>query len=103
MMSINQIREDLKEIRYYYARKEMFDSAISVVGLSAILDKAEKYNTAVRQAPARLYDLYVSLYIRNNTQEGFSIDVGYTPEYINLLHSKLLRFFQSYFNEKEKS
>ena len=32
MLPLNKIREDLKEIRYYYARKEIFDAAIGGIG-----------------------------------------------------------------------
>ena len=103
MLSLNEIRGDLKEIRYYYVRKEMFDSAVSVVGLSEVWDKVKKYKIAIQNAQPRLYDMYVSLYTKNRTQQALSIELGYTPEYIRLQHKKLLLFLQSYFNEKEKS
>ncbi len=103
MIPLNKIREDLKEIRYYYARKEIFDSAIGGIGLNAVLDKVKKYNAAVQNAPPRLYDLYICLYIKNNTQEGLSIELGYTPEYIQMQHKKLLLFLQSYFKDGEVS
>ena len=47
MLPLNKIREDLKEIRYYYARKEIFDSAIGGIGLNKVFDTVKKYNTAV--------------------------------------------------------
>ena len=82
MLALSKIREDLKEIRYYYARKEIFDSAIGGIGLNEVLNKVKTYNTAVRYAPPRLYDLYVCLYTKNYTQEGLSIELGY-PQYFN--------------------
>jgi hypothetical protein len=32
MLTLTKIREDLKEIRYYYARKEIFDKAFKDIG-----------------------------------------------------------------------
>lgn len=47
MISLEKIREDLKDIRYYYARKHIFDTVKSNVGLNKILDKVEIYNQAM--------------------------------------------------------
>ena len=102
MLPLNKIREDLKEIRYYYARKEIFDAAIGGIGLNKVFDTVKKYNTAVQNAPARLYDLYICLYVKNYTQEGLSIELGYTPEYIQMQHKKLLLFLQSYFKSEDE-
>ena len=51
MLSLNKIREDLKEIRYYYSRKEIFDAAFGIVGNNKIFDTVKKYNKAVQNAP----------------------------------------------------
>ena len=93
-MTLKQIREDLKDVRYYYARKTIFDEAGATVGINSIVKKVLKYNEAVKAASPRLYDLYVCLYIKNYTQEGLSIELNYTPEYIQMLNKKLLLFLQ---------
>lgn len=98
MITLNEIREDLKDIRYYYSRKEIFDSVAKEVGTNDIQDKLKKYNEAVRAASPKLFDLYVCLYIRNNTQEAVSEELCYTPEYIQMLNKKLLKFFQEKFS-----
>lgn len=96
MITLNEIREDLKNIRYYYLRKDMFDEASSFTGkMNEILDKVNMYNDVMQKASPRLYDLYYSLYIRNHTQESLSEELGYTPEYVNKLNKKLLKFLQS--------
>lgn len=95
MMTLAQIREDLKDVRYYYSRKSMFEEAVKTVGGNNVTEKVLKYNDAVRTAPPRLYDLYVSLYVKNFTQEGLSIELNYTPEYIQMQNKKLLLFLQS--------
>jgi hypothetical protein len=88
------IWEDLKNIRYYYSRKEVFEDASSSVGKNSITEIIEKYNKAVCSASPRLYDIYVSLYLHNNTQESLSVKLGYTFETISRLNSQLLKFLQ---------
>lgn len=94
MLTINQVREDLKEIRYYYSMQELFDSAANTVKPVAILNKVERYNAAIKAAPARLYILYVSLYVKNNTQAALADDWGYTREYIKEINQKLVEYLQ---------
>lgn len=100
-MELNQIREDLKNIRYYFSRKSTFEKVSASVGENDIAIKLEKYNEAVRSAPPRLYDIYVSLYLDNNTQESLSDKLGYSVEYISKLNGQLVRFFQK--NMKEEA
>lgn len=92
MNTINSIKEDLNEIKYYYARKKMFDLMQHDVGKSAIYEKVERYNNTICKAPARLYDLYTALYVDNNSQTALSDTIGYSPEYISRLNSKLIKF-----------
>ena len=74
MLTLQQIRDDLKDIRYYYSRKEAFEQGFRVVGSNDIVGKAKRYNTVMQSAPTRLYDIYVGLYARNLTQEALSVD-----------------------------
>ena len=101
-METAKIREDLKDIRYYYSRKAMFEKASASVGENSILKKIETYNRLVRLAPPRLYDLYVSLYLENNTQESLSDKLGYSVEYISKLNSQLIKFFKTNIDKEEK-
>lgn len=96
MLSIVIIREDLKDIRYYYLRKATFDEARSFTGrMNEILDKVNMYNEVMQKASPRLYDLYYSLYIKNHTQESLSEELGYTPQYVQRLNKRLLKYLQS--------
>ncbi|MBE5745672.1 MAG: hypothetical protein E7359_00050 [Clostridiales bacterium] len=92
MKTLNKIREDLKDIRYYYSRKEIFEKVSDSVGENTILEKIDLYNNAIRSASPRLYDLYVSLYLGNQTQESLADRLGYTIEYISRLNSQLVKF-----------
>ena len=95
MVGLNRIREDLREVRYYYTRKELFDETFKSISANVILEKVYRYNDAMRSAPLRLYDLYVCLYTKNYTQAALAIELDYTAEYIQMLHKKLLLFLQT--------
>ena len=103
MLTLNQIRQELKDIRYYYSRKNVIDKCFEDVGKSNIINVVNKYHNAICSAPIKLYDLYVSLYVNNNTQEVLADDMSYTPEYIQKQHVKLIKFFQTNLPEEENT
>lgn len=99
MISLDKIRNDLKDIRYYYSRRNFFKDELPKIGGNKILEIAEQYNKAICLAPPRLYDLYACLYIENGTQESVAEYLGYSPEYIRMLNKKLLKYFQEYLDK----
>ena len=101
LITSEQIRNDLREIRYYYARKDKLDDASHSTGALPIKKIAEKYNSIVREAPLRLYDVYACLYIRGQTQEELASELGYTPQYIRKMIIQLLAYFKKKLNETE--
>lgn len=44
MMTRQEIQADLREIRYYYSMKEMFDKSVDTVKPLAIIEKVNRYN-----------------------------------------------------------
>lgn len=102
-MELEKIREELKNIRYYYSRRDVFEKASVSVGKNTTLDIIQKYNDVICSAPPRLYDLYVSLYLQNNTQESLADKFGYTAEHISRLNRQLVKFLQSKFEKKEEN
>lgn len=101
-MTPSVIREDLKNIRYYYSREALFDKVIDKVGKNMILEKIKKYNSAICSASPKLYDLYVSLYLQNNTQDSLSEKMGYSIEHISRLNSQLIKFFEEKLSKDKK-
>lgn len=101
MPTLKEIRDDLKDVRYYYQKKETFDKAFENIALNDIFDKVNKYNDAVRSAPVRLYELYLELYVNCKSQFELSGEQGFTPDYIYQLNKKLCVFLQKHF-AKEK-
>lgn len=98
MITLNQVREELKDIRYYMSRKVIFDKSASCVGKINIEKRIELYNRYICDATPRLYDMYVSLYLENNTQESLSEKLGYSLVHIGRLNAELIRFFQQKLN-----
>lgn len=91
-MTKQEIRKDLREIKYYYSRINVFESnKLGLFGAS-VSRKAEKYNKYITDAPARLYDIYVSLYLNNMTQKSLADELGYTVKYVQYLNGQLLDY-----------
>ena len=86
-MTTEEIRAELQDVRYYYSRKAMFDRAKACVAKNSAVALAEKYGNAVRDAPPRLYDIYVTLYV-------------YSEGYIRNLNKQLYAFFVNAFANK---
>jgi len=92
MLTIQQIREDLNDIRFYYSKQKAIDYASKTVVQSSVVDKVNKYNQAVKDAPVRLYDLYISLYVQNNTQAALAYDWDCSERYIAKMTKDLQEF-----------
>ena len=101
MKTIQSIRKDLRSIRYYYGRKDMFEEAFESVGRNTVSELAQLYNRAVCDAEPKLYELYVCLYVKSNTQEAGASILQCSVDYIAKYHKRLLKFFYDYFNEKD--
>lgn len=93
-MTLNEVREDLKEIRFYYSHKDIFEKASKHIGVHSCIEKINKYNDVIRFAPARLYELYVSLYLENNTLESLADKEGYSYVHIQRINGQLVQFFK---------
>ena len=94
-MTRQEIMKDLREIRYYYSRKKGFDELKNEIESNIIAEKVQHYNDAVKRAPIRIYDVYVGLYIRNNTQESLADKWRYSTQTIKRLNGKLYDYLQA--------
>lgn len=92
-MLSEQVKIELREVRYYFSRKANMDALSISVGESSSKTLAEKYVNAIRQAPARLYDLFGCLYIQNKTQEAVASELCYSEEHIRRLIRELINYF----------
>lgn len=99
MVERDQIRRELRDIRYYYSKKNMFDAAFKETGGNNITELVQKYNLSIKEASPRLYDIYISLYMKGNTQEGVAEEILYSSFYVYKLNNKLVKYFYKKFNE----
>lgn len=98
MVSMQEIRKDLREIRYYYAKQKDLDKASKEIAENAISEKVNKYNQVIKNAPVRLFDLYISLYTQNNTQAALAYDWDLSEDYIKQLNKQLCLYLYQSFN-----
>ncbi len=99
-MTFQEVRKDLRAIRYYYTKQKEFEKAAETVGANKVEETVERYNQAVTNAPPRLYEVYVELYVHNNTQETLAFDCDCCVEYIKRLNKELCEFLLNYFKEE---
>lgn len=69
MVERDQIRRELRDIRYYYSKKNMFDAAFKETGGNNITELVEKYNLSIKEASPQLYDIYISLYMKGEIRK----------------------------------
>ena len=98
-MTLNEIRQQLKTIRLYYANKARFSAAFDILPHN-VTELAEKYAKIVNGAPLDLYFIYYELYVKGLTQEAAASDLNYSTEYIRQKTKKLLLFLQGRLNER---
>lgn len=67
MITLKQIRQDLRDIRYYYSKQKMFDGLANSLGQNEIVERAAMYNKAMQKAPIKLYDVYIFYMIKKTS------------------------------------
>ena len=99
MITKEKIRSELKDIRYYYSKKEAFDAHFRETGENNVLQTIAKYNEIIRRASPQLYEVYASLYIRGITQESAAEEMDYSAYYVFKLNNKLVKMFYDELNK----
>ena len=94
MLKTSQIRADLKEIRYYYKMKKLFDDAEKLVKPEIVINKVERYGTIMKTAPAKLFVIFYALYVDGKTHQKLAEDWNYSREYITRLNDALVIYLQ---------
>ena len=100
MVTMEQIKTELANIRYDYSRKETFAKAFDSVGKNGILDTVSRYNQIICSAPPRVYEVYVCLYIECCTYEAAAEKLGYSVNYIYRSNKKIVDFFYEAMNQE---
>ena len=100
MITMETIKRDLEDIRYYHSRQEMFDKAFDSVGKNSILETLARYNKVICFAPPKIYEMYVYIYIKCCTQEVAAEELCYSVNYVYKLNKKILEFFYDNMNKE---
>ena len=98
MISTERVRRDLKDIRYYYARKAILDSVKGDVGINKVRSMVDRYNKIILNAPLYLFDLYVCLYVKGYTQDKLAVELNVSSQYVHSQNKKLVEFLQSHYD-----
>ena len=65
-MTLKEVKEDLREIRYYYEHKKMFDRAMATSMKTEVLKKVERYNAFMRTVPVAAITLVLAIWVGSN-------------------------------------
>ena len=95
MITIKEIKKDLKEIRRYYGNTSVFEENAEIV------EKVQKYNSMVCKANVRLYELYIIMYAGNNTMEKAAEIMKFSINYVCKRNAMLVQFFYEQLNKSE--
>lgn len=98
MLTLNQIREDLMDIRYYFICKKLIDEVSNTIRNDNLVRKVNVYNEVMKKSSSKDYVLYTCLYIKGLTQEATAEVLGFSCDYIQRMHKKLLLFLQKNIN-----
>ena len=97
-MNTMEIREDLKQIKFYYSRKDLFAQSVAKIGQLGIQSKLDKYNSAICLATPQMYELYYEIYVNSKTHEEYADEYGYSVNYVYKLNHKLIQYLKEKFS-----
>ncbi len=97
MISIDQIKEELKEIKTYYAFNSKISDGAKLVGDNAVVSLIDKYNSAIRSAKANLYAAYIIVYVKGLSHEEAAYQLHYSSQHMERLLKNLFMYFKKTF------
>lgn len=89
-----KIRQELEEVRYYNANIERFKKAEALIGKNRVVYTFEKYNSLIKDATPKLYEIYVALYVYGWTYEVAAEEFNYSVNYIYKTNMALVKYFE---------
>ena len=100
-MTTEQIKQELKDVRYYYTMKHVFDRNIKEIYPKKIMKVIQKYVLAMEEiSNSKLYILFTELYVNNTTQIELAYAWGVTRDYIKQINKELIGYLINYFAKK---
>lgn len=71
-ISIEQIKQDLKDIQYYHSHQAIFQKAVMTEAIKIMICKAVTYQEIMMSAPFDLFIIYEGLYVHKQTQKALA-------------------------------
>lgn len=100
-MTVAQVKKELKEVRYYYKMKHVFDRNSKEIYPRNIMWLIKKYVTAMEEiTDTKMYIIFTELYVNDTTQTDLADAWGVTRDYIKQMNKELTDFFVNYFDKK---
>lgn len=103
MKTLDEIRMDLKCVRWHYARTNRYCSPSWYWDRDfKELDKIKKaYEDACTHAPKILSNVYDDMYRYGKTQKAIAAQRNVSEKYIQILHKRLIVFLYGFFANKD--
>ena len=99
MITREQVKNDLKDIKYYHTHRASLEKAVSNMGEHSIKALAEKYGELAKKAGVAMFDMYNQLYVEGHTHDQVTVTLDCCYDYINRSIRKLLDFFMKELNK----
>lgn len=75
-MTKNEIKQELKELKYYYWMKSTIDRNTKVVPPEHILNVVDRYTNLMKNAESQVYGIFVQVYVENATLTAIATTEG---------------------------
>ena len=99
-ITIEEIKQDLKDVKYYFAHEALFQKALKDDAVKILIMKVYRYKEIMRGAPFDLMIIFEGLYMYKQTQKSLAEyleiserTVRRKREQIYLYLQKRLRFY----------
>ena len=94
-MKLNDIRQELNQVKCYFRHKKEYDGYFEKGEMLYMRDLVQKYEREILKAPVNIYRVYIAIYHDGLTQEKAAEELDVTVRYIQKLQIKLFEFFKS--------
>lgn len=90
-MTVEAVKSDLKEVKFYYAHKEIYARALAE-SKNQILWLVQAYDGWMEKAPAELYALYYSLIVEGKSRDVVTQEWQVSLSYVKSLYNRLCQY-----------
>ncbi len=104
MKTIETIKKELKELKYYYAMSVLYANKkhVRLLPPESLIKMVKDYDRRISHAPIRLRLAYDNLYHLGKRQKDYAQECGVTDKYIQILNKRIVVFFYNSFNKEQK-